>query len=69
MHLTFVASRKKLILLQGGHEQSKFLKTVALPASCVSDPVIVTYPCAFRFFTVSREGIHKKTSTSKTTTR
>lgn len=43
-----------------GHHHVCRVETVG-KITYVSDPAIVTYPCAFRMFTVSSEGIHLKT--------
>jgi 3',5'-cyclic AMP phosphodiesterase CpdA len=40
-----------------GHHHASRVETVN-NITYVADPAIVTYPCAFRVFTVSREGIH-----------
>lgn len=40
-----------------GHHHASRVETVN-GITYVADPAIVTYPCAFRVFTVSREGIH-----------
>jgi len=42
-----------------GHHHASRVETVN-GITYVADPAIVTYPCAFRVFTVSREGIHLK---------
>lgn len=44
------------LVVSGHHHASRVI--TAGRVTYVSDPAIVTYPCAFRFFTVSREGIH-----------
>ena len=46
------------MVISGHHHASK-VETVN-GITYVADPAIVTYPCAFRVFTVSREGIHLK---------
>lgn len=46
-------------LVVSGHHHVSKVETVGR-TTYVSDPAIVTYPCAFRAFTVSREGIHLK---------
>jgi 3',5'-cyclic AMP phosphodiesterase CpdA len=40
-----------------GHHHASRVETVN-NITYVADPAIVTYPCAFRVFTVSRDGIH-----------
>jgi len=40
-----------------GHHHASRVETLN-GVTYVADPAIVTYPCAFRVFTVSREGIH-----------
>ena len=40
-----------------GHHHASRVETVN-GITYVADPAIVTYPCAFRVFTVSRDGIH-----------
>ena len=40
-----------------GHHHASHVETVN-GITYVADPAIVTYPCAFRVFNVSREGIH-----------
>lgn len=47
-------------LVVSGHHHSSRVETAG-KTTYVSDPAIVTYPCAFRVFTVDREGIHLKT--------
>jgi 3',5'-cyclic AMP phosphodiesterase CpdA len=42
-----------------GHHHASRVETVN-GITYVADPAIVTYPCAFRVFTLSREGIHLK---------
>jgi len=42
-----------------GHHHASKVETVN-GITYVADPAIVTYPCAFRVLTVSREGIHLK---------
>jgi 3',5'-cyclic-AMP phosphodiesterase len=42
-----------------GHHHASRVETVN-GITYVADPAIVTYPCAFRVFTISREGIHLK---------
>ena len=42
-----------------GHHHASKVETVN-GITYVADPAIVTYPCAFRVFTVSRDGIHLK---------
>jgi hypothetical protein len=44
------------MVISGHHHASK-VETVN-GITYVTDPAIVTYPCAFRVFTVSRDGIH-----------
>jgi hypothetical protein len=44
-------------LVISGHHHASKVETVN-GITYVADPAIVTYPCAFRVFTVSREGIH-----------
>jgi hypothetical protein len=44
-------------LVLSGHHHASHVETVGR-ITYVSDPAIVTYPCAFRVFTISREGIH-----------
>jgi 3',5'-cyclic AMP phosphodiesterase CpdA len=46
------------MVVSGHHHASQV--TTAGRVTYVSDPAIVTYPCAFRFFSVSKEGIHLK---------
>jgi 3',5'-cyclic AMP phosphodiesterase CpdA len=46
------------LVISGHHHVSK-VETVN-NITYVADPAIVTYPCAFRLFTVTREGIHLK---------
>jgi 3',5'-cyclic AMP phosphodiesterase CpdA len=47
-------------LVISGHHHACRAETAG-KITYVSDPAIVTYPCAFRMFTVSSEGIHLKT--------
>ena len=44
------------LVVSGHHHVSKVVTAGRI--TYVSDPAIVTYPCAFRAFTVTREGIH-----------
>jgi len=44
------------LVISGHHHSSKV--TTASKITYVSDPAIVTYPCAFRSFTVTKSGIH-----------
>lgn len=44
-------------MVVSGHHHAAKVDTVN-GITYVADPAIVTYPCAFRLFTVSREGIH-----------
>ena len=46
-------------LVISGHHHVSRVQTVQ-HITYVADPAIITYPCAFRVFTVSREGIHLK---------
>ena len=46
------------LVISGHHHVSKVETTGRI--TYVSDPAIVTYPCSFRSFSVSREGIHLK---------
>lgn len=46
------------LVVSGHHHASKVV--TAGRTTYVSDPAVVTYPCAFRFFTVGPEGIHLK---------
>ncbi|HEY6010743.1 MAG TPA: metallophosphoesterase [Nitrospirota bacterium] len=46
------------LVVSGHHHASKVVTAGRI--TYVSDPAIVTYPCAFRFFTVGPEGIHLK---------
>jgi len=46
-------------LVISGHHHVSRVQTVQ-QITYVADPAIVTYPCAFRVFTVSREGLHLK---------
>jgi len=46
------------LVISGHHHVSK-VQTVGR-ITYVSDPAIVTYPCSFRSYSVSREGIHLK---------
>lgn len=49
-------------LVVSGHHHVTQVKTEGR-ITYVSDPAVVTYPCAFRFFSVSRGGIHLKNIT------
>ena len=44
------------LVVSGHHHASRV--TTSGRVTYVADPAIVTYPCAFRFFSVSKEGIH-----------
>lgn len=44
-------------LVVSGHHHVSKVETVE-KVTYISDPAIVTYPCSFRAFTVTREGIH-----------
>ncbi len=44
------------LVVSGHHHASRVITTGRV--TYVSDPAVVTYPCAFRSFTVSNEGIH-----------
>jgi len=44
-------------MVVSGHHHASRVETVN-GITYVADPAIVTYPCAFRVFTVSRDGIH-----------
>ena len=44
-------------LVISGHHHASHVETVGR-ITYVADPAIVTYPCAFRVFTIGREGIH-----------
>jgi len=46
-------------LVISGHHHVSRVETVG-NITYVADPAIVTYPCAFRVFTISRDGIHLK---------
>jgi hypothetical protein len=46
-------------LVASGHHHASKVTTVGL-ITYVSDPAIVTYPCSFRSFSVTAEGIHLK---------
>jgi 3',5'-cyclic-AMP phosphodiesterase len=46
-------------LVISGHHHVSRVETIG-NITYVADPAIVTYPCAFRVFTVSRDGIHLK---------
>ena len=46
-------------LVLSGHHHASRVETVER-ITYVADPAIITYPCAFRVFTVSSEGIHLK---------
>jgi 3',5'-cyclic AMP phosphodiesterase CpdA len=46
------------LVVSGHHHASQV--TTSGRITYVADPAIVTYPCAFRFFTVSKEGVHLK---------
>ncbi len=46
-------------LVLSGHHHATCVQTKGR-ITYVSDPAIVTYPCAFRIFTVSRDGIYLK---------
>ncbi|MEK6743684.1 MAG: metallophosphoesterase [Nitrospirota bacterium] len=47
----------KVRMVISGHHHASRVETVN-GITYVADPAIVTYPCAFRVFTVSSEGIH-----------
>jgi 3',5'-cyclic AMP phosphodiesterase CpdA len=44
-------------MVVSGHHHASSVQTEG-KVTYVSDPAVVTYPCAFRSFSVSREGIH-----------
>lgn len=46
-------------LVVSGHHHSSHVETAGR-ITYVSDPAIVTFPCAFRLFSVGRDGIHLK---------
>lgn len=46
------------LVVSGHHHASKVI--TAGKITYVSDPAIVTYPCSFRSYTVTKEGIHLK---------
>jgi 3',5'-cyclic AMP phosphodiesterase CpdA len=46
-------------LVISGHHHVSRVETIG-NITYVADPAIVTYPCAFRIFTISRDGIHLK---------
>jgi Icc protein len=46
------------LAISGHHHVSRVITDHRI--TYVSDPAIVTYPCAFRVFTVTRQGIHLK---------
>jgi hypothetical protein len=46
-------------LVISGHHHASRVETVQ-HITYVADPAIITYPCAFRVFTINREGIHLK---------
>jgi len=46
-------------LVISGHHHVSRVQTVQ-HITYVADPAVITYPCAFRVFTVSSEGIHLK---------
>lgn len=50
--------RNVRLVVSGHHHVSK-VETVGR-VTYVSDPAVITYPCALRFFSVTREGIHLK---------
>ncbi len=50
---------KNVRLVISGHHHASRVETAGR-ITYVADPAIVTYPCAFRHFTVDREGIHLK---------
>jgi 3',5'-cyclic AMP phosphodiesterase CpdA len=50
---------KNVRLVVSGHHHTSQVTTSGR-VTYVADPAIVTYPCAFRFFSVNKEGIHLK---------
>jgi hypothetical protein len=46
-------------LVISGHHHVSRVETV-MNITYVADPAVVTYPCAFRIFSISRDGIHLK---------
>jgi hypothetical protein len=46
------------LVVSGHHHTSRVMTERRI--TYVADPAIVTYPCAFRLFTVNRQGIHLK---------
>ncbi len=50
---------KNVRLAISGHHHASRVETVGR-ITYAADPAIVTYPCAFRLYTVNREGIHLK---------
>jgi Icc protein len=46
------------LVVSGHHHVTRVITTGR--TTYVADPAVVTYPCSFRFFSVSKEGIHLK---------
>jgi 3',5'-cyclic AMP phosphodiesterase CpdA len=54
-----IAKYPNVRLVVSGHHHASRIETVDR-VTYVSDPAIVTYPCSFRAFSVTRDGIHLK---------
>ena len=54
-----LARHRNVRLVISGHHHASRVETVGR-ITFVSDPAIVSYPCAFRVFTIGRKGIHVK---------
>lgn len=52
-----IESYPNVRLVVSGHHHASRVETVG-KVTYVSDPAIVTYPCSFRLFSVTRDGIH-----------
>jgi 3',5'-cyclic AMP phosphodiesterase CpdA len=54
-----IAKYPNVRLVVSGHHHASRVETVGR-ITYVSDPAVVTYPCSFRAFSVTRDGIHLK---------
>ncbi len=54
-----ISSFPNVRLVISGHHHASKVETVG-KITYVSDPAIVTYPCSFRAFSVSKDGVHLK---------
>jgi len=54
-----IESYPNVRLVVSGHHHASKVETVG-KVTYVADPAVVTYPCSFRAFSITRDGIHLK---------